>query len=125
MPSPRSARTRWPVLAWLRLRLPPRPAPLALAGPPPPPDPPLDLLHREPVVTDPRRQVYAFEQNRGEWVLRLVWDAEDPGVLEAEYRSPSFGGRLPREKVPAFWQAVKELVQELGPLPVEAADPRP
>jgi hypothetical protein len=98
---------------------------MTLMGPPAPPDPPLDILQRNPVATDPRRQVYAYEEEMGDWVLRLVWDMEDPDVLEAEYRSPMWGGRLPKEKVPAFWQAVKARVQELGPLPVDAADPRP
>lgn len=125
MPSLGAARTRWPVVAWIRLKLPARPPPLTLLGPPAPPDPPLDILQRNPVATDPRRQVYAFEEERGDWVLRLVWDMEDPDVLEAEYRAPMFGGRLSREKVPEFWQAVKFRVQELGPLAVEAADPRP
>lgn len=125
MPSLGQAHTRWPVVAWIRLRLPDRPPPLTLMGPPAPLDPPLDILRRNPVATDPRRQVYSYEEDRGDWVLRLVWDMEDPDVLEAEYRAPMFGGRLEKEKVPAFWQAVKALVQELGPLPVDAADPRP
>ena len=125
MPSLGAARTRWPVVAWIRLKLPRRPPPAALLGPPPPPDPPLGILQHNPVATDPRRQVFAFEQNQGDWVLRLVWDAEDPEILEAEYRAPMFGGRLPADRVPGFWRLVKELVRELGPLPVEAADPRP
>lgn len=125
MPSLGAAHTRWPVVAWIRLKLPPRPPPMTLMGPPAPLDPPLDILQRNPVATDPRRQVYAFEEDRGDWVLRLVWDMEDPDVLEAEYRSPMWGGRLPKERVPEFWQAVKARVKELGPLPVEAADPRP
>jgi hypothetical protein len=98
---------------------------MALLGPPPPPDPPLDILERNAVRTDPRRQVYAYEEERGDWVLRLVWDAEDPEILEAEYRAPRFGGRLPKEQLPEFYQAVKSLVRSLGPLPIDAADPRP
>jgi len=95
-------------------------------GPPPPPAPPLDLLERNPVPTDPKKRVYAFEEEQpAGWILRLVWDAEEPAVLEAEYRAPIYSRRLPRAEVPAFWQAVKAKVQELGPLPVDSADPRP
>ena len=126
MPSLGSPRSRWPVVAWIRLRLPPREAPIALLGPPPPPPPPLAFLERNPVPTDPRKQVYAFEEEQpGGWVLRLVWDADDPDLLEAEYRAPIYGRRLARAEVPRFWSAVKTRVSELGPLPVESADPRP
>jgi hypothetical protein len=125
MPSLGVARTRWPVVGWIRLKLPPVPPPMTLAGPPPAPDPPLDILTHSPVLTDPRRRVFAYEEEHDGWVLRLVWDAEDPEILEAEYRAPIFGGRLPKEQVPSFWKAVKELVQSLGPLPVEGADPKP
>jgi hypothetical protein len=96
-----------------------------MAGPPPPLEPPLDFLKRNPVPTDPRKQVYAWEEDRQDWVLRLVWDADDPEVLEAEYRAPIYGRRLPREEVPQFWQAVKARIAALGPLLVDAADPRP
>jgi hypothetical protein len=91
----------------------------------PPPDPPLDLLVPNPVVTDPRKRVYAYEEEHDGWVVRLVWDADDPGVLEAECRAPYYDRRLPRSDVPRFWSAVKALVAPLGPLPVDSADPRP
>ena len=92
----------------------------------PPPDPPLDLLAPNPVPTDPRKRVYAYEEERPDgWVLRLVWDADDPELLEAEYRAPVYDRRLPRAKVPEFWAVVKEKLRPLGPLPVDSADPRP
>jgi hypothetical protein len=94
-------------------------------GPPPPPAPPLDLLEPNPVPTDPRKRVYAYEEDRGGWVLRLVWDADDPELLEAEYRAPIYGARLAPSEVPGFWAEVKRLVAPLGPLPVDGADPRP
>ncbi len=125
MPSLGAARTRWPVVAWIRLKLPPRPPPIVLAGTPPPPDPPLDCLTSNPVVTDPRRRVYAFEEDRGGWVVRLVWDADDPWVLEAELRAPDYGGRPSSAAIRAFWAAVKERTAPLGPLPVLGADPTP
>jgi len=126
MPSLGAARSHWPVVAWIRLRLPDRPAPMMLTkGPPPPPDPPLDLLVANPIVTDPRKRVFAFEEDRGETVGRLVWDSEDPGILEAELRAPSWGRRADPEQVRAFWAWVKEKAAPLGPLPVEAADPIP
>ncbi|MEM0129634.1 MAG: hypothetical protein QXG65_05695 [Thermoplasmata archaeon] len=129
MPSLGVARTRWPVAAWIRLRLPPAPPPVALAGLPPPPDPPLDLLERNPVPTDPRRRVWAFEEERpgpeGPWVLRLVWDEEDPGALEAELRSPVLGVRPAEPLLRAFWQAVRERTTPIGPLPIDGADPWP
>ncbi len=125
MPSLGVARTHWPVGAWIRLQLPPAPKPMALLGAPPPPDPPLEILGRNPVPTDPRRRVWAFEEDRGGWVLRLVWDEEDPGVLEGEYRAPLYGRRPTPEELRAFWAAVKEKVASLGPLPILAADPRP
>ena len=98
---------------------------MALLGAPPPPDPPLEILGRNPVPTDPRRRVWAFEEDRGGWVLRLVWDEEDPGVLEGEYRAPLYGRRPTPEELRAFWGAIKEKVAPLGPLPILAADPRP
>jgi hypothetical protein len=125
VPSLGAPATHWPVVAWIRLRLPPMSAPLTLIGPPLPPDPPLDLLERNPVATDPRKRVYAFEEESGGNVLRLVWDADDPGFLEAELRAPMYGSRLPKEQVAPFWAAVKRLIAPLGPLPVDAADPRP
>ena len=127
MPSLGVPRTHWPVVAWIRLRLPPGPAPILLMGStPPPPAPPLDILERNPVTTDPRKRIFAFEEERdGGWVLRLVWDTDDPGILEAEYRAPLYRQRLPRSEVPGFWAAVKSHTQPLGPLPVDGADPMP
>ncbi len=113
-------------MAWIRLKLPPPPAPtMLMAGPPPPPAPPLDLLEPNPVPTDPRKRVYAYEEERDGWTVRLVWDSDDPELLEAECRAPIYGARLPREAVPRFWAEVKRLVAPLGPLPVDGADPRP
>jgi len=126
MPSLGVSRSRWPVVAWIRLRLPPRPAPvLLMPGPPPLPDPPLELLEPNPVPTDPRRRVFSYEEDHEAWVVRLVWDADDPDVLEAECRAPIHGARLPASEVPKFWASVKSLVQPLGPLVVDGADPRP
>lgn len=124
MPSLGVSRSHWPVVAWIRLTLPARPPPVALLGVPPP-DPPLELLERNPVPTDPRKQVFAFEEEIDQGVLRLIWDADDPLVLEAELRAPEYGRRLPKEKVRPFWEAVKRRTAPLGPLPVESADPRP
>jgi hypothetical protein len=98
---------------------------LLLPGPPPPPSPPLDLLEPNPVPTDPRKRVFAYEEPHGDWVVRLVWDADDAGVLEAECRAPLYGERLPDAEVRSFWAAVKALISPIGPLPVESADPRP
>ena len=99
---------------------------MVLLGPAPPPTPPLDLLEPNPVPTDPRRRIFAFEEERPDgWVLRLVWDSEDPEVLEAEYRAPLYDRRLARSAVAGFWAAVKEKTEVLGPLAVEGADPRP
>jgi hypothetical protein len=117
--------THWPVVAWIRLKLPPPTVPMTLAGPPLPPDPPLEILERNPVATDPRKRVFAFEKEVDGGIVRIIWDADDPELLEAELRAPLFGGRLPREKVPGFWAEVKTLIAPLGPLPVEGADPRP
>jgi hypothetical protein len=126
VPSLGAAKSRWPVVAWIRLRLPPRPEPTTLiASVAPPPVPPLEILTPNPVPTDPRKRVFAYEEDRGPWVLRLVWDADDPDLLEAEYRAPLYGERLPAKDVPGFWASVKSLVTPLGPLSVDAADPRP
>jgi len=126
VPSLGAAKSRWPVVAWIRLRLPPRPPPVTLIpGVAPPVDPPLEILEPNPVPTDPRKRVFAYEEDRDRWVLRLVWDADDPELLEAEYRAPLYGARLPAAEVPVFWSAVRTLVAPLGPLPVDAADPRP
>lgn len=126
MPSLGVARNRWPVVAWIRLKLPPADAPVLLtAGPPPPPDPPLEILARNPVPTDPRKRVFAYEEDHPDWTVRLVWDADDPELLEAECRAPIYGARLPKSEVPEFWRAVKALIAPLGTLPVDAADPRP
>jgi hypothetical protein len=114
------------VVAWIRLKVPEPPAPMMLTpGIAPPPDPPLEILERNPVPTDPRKRVYAFEEEHPEWVVRLVWDADDPGILEAECRAPLYSARLPRAEVPKFWAAVKALIAPIGPLPVDSADPRP
>ncbi len=126
MPSLGVPKSRWPVVAWIRLELPERPAPLTLIpGIAPPPDPPLEFLVPNPVPTDPRRRVFAFEEEHDEFVVRLVWDSEDPGLLEAECRAPLYRGRLPSDKVAEFWAAVKTLVAPIAPLVVESADPRP
>jgi hypothetical protein len=126
VPSLGVAKSRWPVAAWIRLKVPPRPPPISLMpGVPPPPDPPLDILEANPVPTDPRKRVYAYEADHGDWVLRLVWDADDPELLEAEYRAPIYGARLDASEVPKFWAAVKALTAPLGPLAVDGADPRP
>ncbi len=77
------------------------------------------------MLTDPRKRVYAYEEDRGDWVVRLVWDSDDPGLLEAECRAPLYHQRLPRAEVQKFWTAVRELVAPIGPLPIESADPRP
>ncbi len=99
---------------------------MVLLGPTPPLMPPLDLLEPNPVPTDPRRRIFAYEEERpGGWVLRLVWDSDDPDVLEAEYRAPVYASRLGKAQVTEFWDAVKSLTGALGRLPVEAADPRP
>ena len=126
MPSLGVSKSHWPVVAWIRLRLPKVPPPVMLMpGPPPPPEPPLDLLEPNPVPTDPRRRVFAYEEDRGDWVVRLVWDTDDPELLEAECRAPYLGRRLPPAVVTAFWAAVKELIAPIGPLPVDGADPFP
>jgi hypothetical protein len=126
VPSLGVSRTRWPVVAWIRLKVPPSPAPIMLTpGAPPPPDPPLDLLEPNPVATDPRKRVYSYEEDHDGWVVRLVWDTDDPELLEAECRAPLYGTRLPKEGVAAFWAAVKQLIAPIGPLPVDSADPWP
>lgn len=96
-----------------------------MPGVPPPPDPPLELLTPNPVRTDPRKRVYAYEEEHPSWVVRLVWDADEPELLEAECRAPLYGERLPKEEVAKFWTAVRALLAPLGPLAVDGADPRP
>jgi hypothetical protein len=126
VPSLGVSRSRWPVVAWIRLALPPRAPLLTLTpGVPPPPDPPLDLLEPNPISTDPRKRVFSYEEDHEDWTVRLVWDADDPELLEAECRAPYYDRRLPRSDVPKFWAAVKALTAPLGPLRVEGADPRP
>jgi len=126
VPSLGASQSRWPVVAWIRLRLPVRPPPVTLiAGVAPPVVPPLEVLEPNPVPTDPRKRVYAFEQDQDVGVVRLVWDADDPEILEAECRAPLYGHRPSREDVARFWGAVKTLVAPLGPLVIDAADPRP
>jgi hypothetical protein len=98
---------------------------MTLLGPPLPPDPPLELLERNPVATDPKKRVYAYELELDWGIVRLIWDADDPELLEAELRAPLYGSRLPSERVREFWGAVKELIAPIGPLPVEGADPKP
>ncbi len=120
------SRTGWPVVAWIRLRLRERPTPLSLvAGVAPPVVPPLDILETNPVPTDPRKRVFAYEEEHGSWVLRLVWDADEPELLEAEFRSPRYGVRPSSEEVRAFWGEVRRLTAPIGPLAVDGADPRP
>jgi hypothetical protein len=94
-------------------------------GAPPPPAPPLEILEPNPVPTDPRKRVFSYEEEHDGWVLRLVWDADDPELLEAECRSPVYGGRVAPAVVTKFWSAAKERTAPLGPLPVDGADPRP
>lgn len=125
MPSLGVARTHWPVNAWIRLRLPAAAPLLTLMGTPPPPDPPLEILSRNPVPTDPRRKVWSFEEEHDDWVLRLIWDEDDPEMLAAEYRSPTYGHRPTSGEVSLFWKTVKEKTASLGPLRIEGADPRP
>ena len=126
MPGLGSPRSRWPVVAWIRIVLPPADAPTVLLGDPPPPEPPFDWLEPNPVATDPRRRIFAREEPLGEEaVVRLVWDAEDPGLLEAELRAPVPGRRAPPELVARFWEAVRTSTRTLAPLVVESADPRP
>jgi hypothetical protein len=126
MPAPGRPTHRYGhVAAWIRLQVPPPPAPLVLMGKvPPPPGPPLDLLEPEPVSTDPRKRIYAMERPWGEGVVRLKWDSDAPELLEAEYRIRERRLLAP-EEVRSFWAEVKRLVGELGPLPVNGADPRP
>jgi hypothetical protein len=126
VPSLGASRSRWPVVAWIRLTVPPPPPVVMLTpGIPPPPSPPLDILVPNPVTTDPRKRVFAYEEDRDDWVVRLVWDADDPEVLEAECREALYDRRVTRERVAEFWAAVKRLIAPIGPLPVEAADPYP
>lgn len=120
------SRSRWPVLAWIRLRLPPQPPPLALVpGIAPPTVAPLDVLEVNPVPTDPRKRVFAYEEEEDGWVVRLVWDADQPELLEAEYRAPRQAARLAGPQVRRFWDEVKRLTAPLGSLPIDGADPRP
>jgi hypothetical protein len=126
MPRPPPGRRRpGHVAAWIRLKLPAQAEPtLLLGGSPPPPSPPLALLEPEPVSTDPRKRIYAWEGPWSEGTLRLKWDADYADVLEAEYRVHERRPLRP-EEVRAFWAEVKGKVAELGPLPVDDADPRP
>jgi hypothetical protein len=117
---------RWPVLAWLRLKVPEPPAPLLLTrGPPPPPSPPVDWLTPEEVATDPSVRLFTFHERTGEGIVRYVWQGSEPEQLLAEYRAPRYIARLTSAQVRAFWAVVKQRLAELGPLPVEGADPRP
>jgi hypothetical protein len=117
---------RWPVLAWIRLKLPPAPPPLLLTpGPPPPPAPPTEWMEPEGVATDPTVRLFTFHERSGEGIARYVWQANDPDRLLAEYRAPVYLARLPPAEVRAFWATVRARLAELGGLPVEGADPRP
>jgi hypothetical protein len=121
-PDPR----QWPVLAWIRMRLPEAPPMLQLTpGPPPPPLPPLEILAAEAVATDPTVRLYSYSERLGNGSMRIAWTASNPELLNAEYREPDYVARPSPEVVRAFWAAVKEKVGELGPLSVEAADPYP
>lgn len=116
----------WPVVAWIRLRVPPPPAPMMLTrGPPPPPLPPADWLENEGVPTDPSVTLYSFLEPHGDGAIRYVWAGASPELLLAEYRIPGYLARLPPGEVRRFWAAVKARLGELGPLPVDGADPRP
>ncbi len=116
----------WAVAAWVRFRLPELAPPLVLlGGSPPPPRPPLDLLEPEPVATDPTMRVFAHVTEFAPGLIRIAWRANDPGHLVAEYREPLTVARLPPERVRRFWEALRPLLAEIGPLPIEAADPRP
>ncbi|MGI0052786.1 MAG: hypothetical protein ACRECR_00810, partial [Thermoplasmata archaeon] len=94
-------------------------------GPPPPPVPPLDLMEAEPVATDPSMRVYAHLADLDPGMIRLAWHANDPTHLVAEYREPRSVARLSPERIRRFWDAVRPMLTELGPVPIEAADPRP
>ena len=60
---------RWPVLAWLRLKVPEPAAPLMLTrGPPPPPSPPVDWLVPEEVATDPTVRLFTFHERMGDGI---------------------------------------------------------
>lgn len=112
------------VAAWIRLKLPPSDSTTMLMGSlPPPPSPPLEILEPEPVSTDPRKRVYAWEGPWADGVLRLKWDADYADVLDAEYRVTE-RRPLRREEVRSFWDEVKRKVGELGPLEIDGADPR-
>lgn len=125
MSRPASGRRFGHAVAWIRLRLPEPPPQTVLMGKlPPPPMPPLDILQPEPVPTDPRKRIYVWEESWTGGLLRLRWDADALDLLEAEWRREDRRRPAP-EEVRAFWAEVKRLVAELGPLPVEGADPRP
>ncbi|MCI4345906.1 MAG: hypothetical protein L3K07_04050 [Thermoplasmata archaeon] len=116
----------WPVRAWIRVRLPePETPPLVLMGAPPPPQPPGDFLAPVPPGPDPRKRIFAFEEEEGEGVVRIVWDADDPERLNVELRLPGYGSRLPPERIRKFWTAVRARLAPLGTVRVEASDPPP
>lgn len=124
MAAPPARRRYGHVAAWIRLRV-PEPAPVVvLMGKPPPPGPPLELLQPDPVMTDPRKRIYSFEEEWGSGLIRMKWDADMPEVLEAEYRMTE-RRRVPPQEVRSFWAEVKKHTSELGPLPVDGADPVP
>ncbi len=116
---------RWPVLAWVRLRLPPSPPPVLLTpGAAPPPNPPLQSLTRTSVPTDPRKRVYGWLGPWKDGAIHLRWDADSPEFLEVELRAPRRRNPGPGE-VEEFWDAVRPLLMEVGPLKVDGADPWP
>ena len=116
-------RYQWPVLAWIRLRLPEGMGSGPTASSRAAPSPPLETLRREPVVTDPRKRIFVQETAHGAGILRILWDADSPGILEAEWREPQ-RRKVSREELRMFWERTRELLTPVGPLPVEAADPR-
>lgn len=116
----------WPVLAWIRMRLPEAPAVIQLTpGPPPPPQPPLSVLVPEAVATDPTVRLFSYNERVAAGMMRLSWSATNPDLLNAEYREPDYQPRVAPDVVRAFWAAVKEKVKEVGPVAVEGADPYP
>jgi hypothetical protein len=96
-----------------------------MPGPPPPLEPPLEILRPRPVATDPRRRVFAAAREVEDGEVRLVWDSDNPEILDAELRVPQPVPRAAPEVVRRFWATVKEMIRPIGPLPVLGADPRP
>lgn len=82
-------------------------------------------MEREPVATDPSARVCTYFEPLGEGAIRLVWHADQPESLLAELRGPKIRSRLNTDEVRQFWTAVKSKIADIGPLPIEAADPYP